>query len=191
MKKYIKSVALLLIAGFLGTSLTRCTKQHDNTPKTPELPPITHEGKNTFGCIVDGEIFAIPFETHRIQCEYYFNKSKANYGNFQLFTNSGITSKLKSFGYQIYHSVLDTGYYKMDEKLATNGNLERRTVTFKYDRGKFHCTEEMFGSIHITYIDTINKIISGTFEFDAVNENNNTDTIRVRDGRFDCGKFIY
>ena len=48
----------------------------------------------------------------------------------------------------------------------------------------------MWGWLHIAYLDTINHIASGTFEFDAVNKNNNKDTVRIRDGRFDA-KFIY
>ncbi len=188
MKKYIKSALLLLIAGFLGTSLTYCTKLHEN-PKTPELPPITHEGKNTFGCVVDGEIFAIPFETSHIQCEYYFDKSKANYGTFALIASTGNMQNGKGFTYHNYEGVFDTGFHKMDRQFFNN-KYKRRTI-ISDATSEYYCTEEMFGSIHITYIDTINKIISGTFEFDAVNENNNTDTIRVRDGRFDCGKFIY
>ena len=56
--------------------------------------------------------------------------------------------------------------------------------------GKFFCEENMNGWVHIQKIDTINKFISGEFEFDAVNENDPKDTIYIRKGRFDC-KFIY
>lgn len=48
----------------------------------------------------------------------------------------------------------------------------------------------MYGKIHITNIDTMNKFISGIVEFDAVNEKDDTDTVKIRQGRFDC-KFLY
>ena len=59
-------------------------------------------------------------------------------------------------------------------------------------KGKFNCQKDMYGKIHITNIDTMNKFISGIFEFDAVNEkdDNDTDTVKIRQGRFDC-KFLY
>ena len=48
----------------------------------------------------------------------------------------------------------------------------------------------MNGWLHIQFLDTIKHIASGTFEFDAVNEINNKDTVKVREGRFDI-KFLY
>jgi hypothetical protein len=42
----------------------------------------------------------------------------------------------------------------------------------------------------ILKLDTVNNIISGTFQFDAINENDDTDTIKIREGRFDV-KFTY
>jgi hypothetical protein len=45
-------------------------------------------------------------------------------------------------------------------------------------------------SLTILKLDTVNNIISGTFQFDAINEEDDTDTIKIREGRFDV-KFTY
>ncbi|MBC7557338.1 MAG: hypothetical protein H7195_10295, partial [Chryseobacterium sp.] len=41
------------------------------------------------------------------------------------------------------------------------------------------------GEVNITKLDRVNKIISGTFWFEATNENNPNDKVSVTDGRFD------
>jgi hypothetical protein len=57
MKKYYFILALILL------SQTACKKdKHINGTGTPppqqqQLPPITTEGKNTFGCLVNGEVW--------------------------------------------------------------------------------------------------------------------------------------
>lgn len=35
--------------------LTACACTKNSTP--PQLPPITQEVRNTFGCLIDGEVF--------------------------------------------------------------------------------------------------------------------------------------
>ena len=59
-------------------------------------------------------------------------------------------------------------------------------------KGKYYiCPDSSaYGWLHISRLDTIAHITSGTFEYDAVNEDDNTDTIKIREGRFDA-KFIY
>ena len=56
-----------------------------------------------------------------------------------------------------------------------------------YDRASFVWQEDLFEQFYITKLDTINKIISGTFAFDAVNSTGKK--VEIRDGRFDV-KFI-
>ena len=63
---FMLSTALLLTA-------CACTKNS----KSPQLPPITQEGKNTFGCKINGEIFN-PLSTfkisgRRISANYYIS----------------------------------------------------------------------------------------------------------------------
>jgi hypothetical protein len=41
------------------------------------------------------------------------------------------------------------------------------------------------GSVTITKLDTVNNIVSGTFEFDAASTDDSAEPINVTDGRFD------
>ena len=54
----------------------------------------------------------------------------------------------------------------------------------------YETTNNTNNLLRILKLDTINQIISGTFQFDAINEEDITDTIKIRVGRFDV-KFTY
>jgi len=41
------------------------------------------------------------------------------------------------------------------------------------------------GKVEVTRLDTVNNIISGTFEFNAINLYNTPQPISITDGRFD------
>jgi len=50
----------------------------------------------------------------------------------------------------------------------------------EYDTDSLH-----YSSLKITRFDAVNKIVSGTFSFDAVNSINSTDVMHVTNGKFD------
>ncbi|CAD0001286.1 hypothetical protein [Flavobacterium salmonis] len=53
----MKNLLLLFTALFI---LTSCDKdKDDDKPTNPidQLPPVTQTGANTFGCLLDGEVF--------------------------------------------------------------------------------------------------------------------------------------
>ena len=63
-----------------------------------------------------------------------------------------------------------------------NNRIE--AIDFTQNKTYYPTTKES-GKIVISKIDRIKKIISGTFSFKGVNENNSNDVITVTDGRFD------
>ncbi len=46
----------LFLAAFMILLAVSCKKKESSNPKD-DLPPITHTGANTFGCLVDGKLF--------------------------------------------------------------------------------------------------------------------------------------
>ena len=50
---------------------------------------------------------------------------------------------------------------------------------------RFYTSNKSKGSVTITKLGLTNKIISGTFEFTAEDENNSANTVKVTDGWFD------
>jgi len=152
------------------------------------LPPDTQEGKNTFGCLVNGEvwvprvpIFAVTIYDKAIS----FDESKGlgyGYGTFRL-VDAPIDDWMSlSFGFtffepSVFHTTPDgsdsslfrvkfqrgnSGYYKPDYSVPLASN------TWK-----------------VTKVDTVNNFISGTFEFTLIDETNPNDTLKFTEGRFD------
>ncbi len=174
------TLQLLLTVFFCSCiSLESCTLSDDPKPKTEleKLPPVTQEGKNTFGCLVNGKAW---FTT-------YITDATSDYqlGSLQL---SGVVDepKFQSIGISLRDEdggqVLTTGIY----------NLKAPTPFFPsagfYDPpciygGPSNLDQILKGELTITKFDKINYIISGTFHFTVINPV--CDTVRVTNGRFD------
>ena len=84
-----------------------------------------------------------------------------------------------------HSAIYQVGEYKLDLD-DTALNRENRGGGRIRNQGKTYFTfEQNMGELEILRLDTINQIISGTFQFDAINEDDITDTIKIREGRFD------
>ncbi|HYG16766.1 MAG TPA: hypothetical protein VEC12_13500 [Bacteroidia bacterium] len=85
---------------------------------------------------------------------------------------------------------IDTTIYDT-EKYGLQTILKKSKVELVKDKKEsYYCLKDTYGWLHIQFLDTVKHIVSGTFEFDAVNENNNLDTVKIREGRFDS-RFLY
>ncbi|MCL2027827.1 MAG: hypothetical protein FWG79_04990 [Bacteroidales bacterium] len=116
------------------------------------LPPETQTGANTFGCYVNGELFvmnpnAIMFAASRT----LYNRETEI---LDIFINTGLL----------------TGDGQM--RLLIDGSLEGRSIflTAYFSPSGTHLScpgfaYEKCGSVNITRFDTINRIVSGTFNF--------------------------
>ena len=142
-------------------------------PKTEleKLPPITQEGKNTFGCLVNGEAFTVSNTSNQVAI---FQQSKLQFGA------SIDDGDLDESVYMVVgdplvenevYSFIDAGY---------NAEYQYRN-TDKICIYEFKNTYN--GTLFFSKIDRINYIISGTFEFSTVTQG--CDTIRITEGRFD------
>ncbi len=91
--------------------------------------------------------------------------------------------------YLFLNNVISTGRYELNFKTETQpGNL--RPLNYgSYEsskNGEYVTTPEYTGFVNITRADTVNAIVSGTFEFTAVNRRDPSKTVRITKGRFDC-----
>lgn len=187
----------LLICPFL---LYNCGPDNNPLKPTPPqadtLPPITTEGLNTAGCLVDGEVWLPkPGGAFKpaIDCEYYPRIEGSDprfWGALQL--DLARHSNDSTEGYiQVAHGwifdVADYSLYRNHDNPDRYGGGGRLYGT---PRGSYNTTENPNNFLSILKLDTVNQIISGTFQFDAINEDDITDTIKIRDGRFDV-KFTY
>ncbi|MCO5253829.1 MAG: hypothetical protein M9892_05625 [Bacteroidetes bacterium] len=194
---YLFSLLLLLVFSSL-----RCNKDDDGIfkQKRPtELPPITTEGKNTFGCLVDGELL-VPYPRKAIKDNFeglYYSGvwGDEHHGSFHMFAAmDGIQGhESKVINIRLFNRVFDVGEYLLFNDSLNSGN----TNTTDYNNASLRVYDEKgkstfeswrvpnpnSGRLNILRLDTLNRIMAGTFYFDAVNKEG--DTIKVTDGRFD------
>lgn len=138
------------------------------------LPLPTRNGRNIFGCKVDG----ITLKTSsRILRD---NPISAGYDD----TDGAFYVSGNDFNDDLaveldIRKLIKKGKYKLDN--INLGFLDNRSYPKKY----YITTENHTGEVCITKLNANKRIISGTFEFEAVNREDSTDVVKVSRGRFD------
>lgn len=166
---------LLLFTAFSCLSL-HC--KHES--ELDKLPPATAVGANTFGCLINEKAWPmgrggyqysnVEYANGVLNVAYYL---KDNFNNFfdkewvHITTNKVKKSGIYYIGYNNYKEdffsvkVNDVAYFSADAINSFGGMV-----------------------LHINRFDTMNFIVSGTFEFSLFNESG-TSQVKVSSGRFD------
>lgn len=173
MKKFLTIIFTVVL-------LLGCNKE--NAPKPiilpiQQLPPPTQVGANTFGCLLDGQVF-IPGNTPNpldsqyqlISGEYYF----AIDGAKKFANNDLISIGLGTLKLTIQEGATYQLFAQEDNK--ANGS-------FFFNTFISYTSNTNTGEMKITKFDTINQIVSGTFWFDVLD--NFGIKHEIREGRFD------
>lgn len=176
----------LIVLSFLLTSVvisfSNCKK---NKPATAseQLPPETQSGANTFGCLIDGQVFlpkGDPFGGPIKRAQYQFVNGKQG---FSVSAKNSGSNLVKSVGFQGDSIFINNGTFDLTTS-NTSGVLFGSYVEFQSGNiNEFTTTIINRGQLVIKKFDTINQIVSGTFWFDA--NNINGQVVQVREGRFD------
>ena len=173
MKTHLFKILILLTVIFAGC---------ENDQKVKQLPAETQEGKNTFGCYVENTIWLAENDKTCVLCQQNVNatydpntgetiiaafkyKTDDGYENIRLYSKNINSSGDFALSIDINNSM--TSY----TKTQSNG-----TTTDKY-------LLVNQGNLHISKLDTVNRIISGTFSFNASNGNT---TVSITKGVFDA-----
>jgi hypothetical protein len=176
--KNLKLFTLLIAATI---ALNSCKK---DPTKNAVLPEATQEGKNTVGFILNDEVW-VPYGECKTRC----NKISANYGlpsaeefgiDFQFSREIEKTNKSSTL----------TLYNQIGARITTIGNkIDSIGVNFRGENSIGNIdsyTRLQKGSkFIITKLDTINKVISGEFEFILNEDTGSGKQIILRNGRFD------
>jgi hypothetical protein len=159
-------------------------KKDDNKTPVEQLPPETQTGANTFGCLVDGQVFipkGDPFGGPIKKAQYQF----VNGGYYLVISGSKTTSEGVS-GVDIFSDStlqLSVGIFNLSTYNA-NGKYSGAFVKIvNATINQYRTNEINLGQLIITKFDEANQIISGTFWFDAKNVNG--EIMQIREGRFD------
>lgn len=160
-----------------------------------EIPPETQDGENTFGMLVDG----VPWQPYnpglfspgnKRPSIYYYSSS----GLIVVIAQDSERDEVLEFAVD---SVEDVGLYEANPNLfsAVSDTLNygcQDSTRFEYNwdcKGSFKLNDAVNSMIAITRIDTLEKIVSGTFEMELITDSN--DTMRIANGVFDSEFIVF
>lgn len=182
----LKNLSLLCVLSFLLFTNMKC-KKDDQNPAS-QLPPATQEGKETFGCLVNGEVFVpkgINLGGPRLSSYYqYLNSPTAQGYFFNVSAKKNESGRSRDVTIAANNVLIKEGtkyilknYPDNNEIYGSYGIVSGGIINEYPTKGTYQ------GELYISRFDDINQIVSGTFWFDAVNDKG--EKVEVREGRFD------
>ena len=175
----MKSLVVLAAVLILVSS---CKK--DKICDTDDLPCQTHEGKNTFGCYINGKTFVA-------NTSFSIGGATAVSGQFDESQNllqlqgsrEDSNDEIESVKFHIYIEQ-EVGTYTMwantDSYKGYTYSNNSAVCTYYHDMNNK-------GSVTITFLDTEKNIIAGTFEMTLINPDCTPSSMVITNGRFDFG----
>lgn len=170
---------LLLILFF---SFNSCSKQDDCDNPVDCLPPATQIGANTAGCLVNGEVL-VP--SGRSLGSGSVLHSQYLYYQETFIFSIGLNDRNKNQFVSIStkNVELKEGILYILTTASPNSSSGIYVRGLSGSENGFVTNETSIGELKISRIDISNRIVSGTFWFDAMNGNG--EIVEVREGRFD------
>lgn len=174
----MRNTFLLLITLSL-LSTTSCNND-DDQPQNPidQLPLATQTGENTFGCLLDGEVFIPGGGTNPLDSVYQFVNGGYYFsvqGNKRNSENNLLTISIGVLNIEL---IQGTTYQLLENE---DGNA---TASFLISTLSNYTSINNSGELTITKLDTENQIISGVFWFDVIHPLTG-EIAEIREGRFD------
>jgi len=170
----IKTYLFILLAASLLSG--HCKKN-----KTEEqLPPETQTGAGTLGFTIDGTVYKANYPDV-VATNIYINFPYPNNSGY-FFTLSG--GKLNKWAIIVLTDSLkieETHAYSLSNYRDLAGSAFAKFSDYQKE---FYSKPFLAGELRITKLDMINKIVSGTFWFDAIDTLSNN-KVEIRQGRFD------
>lgn len=164
--------------------LVACEK--DNTPLPIELPPITEEGNNTFGCLIENEIY-VP-EIRRTSWSIPGPQSEPIEFSFPEYPDYFFrvsTIRLVDENEDLMDAELE---FMVDSCILKSGTYSFSHISAIYENEAYSGYSIDNDSLIITKIDTINNIISGQFSAILTDVSTYSKFIKITKGRFDLKK---
>ncbi|MDR1372483.1 MAG: hypothetical protein LBJ17_05070, partial [Dysgonamonadaceae bacterium] len=178
-------LSIAVIATLIGCDLFRDLLKLNKDEIPTELPAETQTGANTFGCYINDSIL---FVTHWEFAPFTHGTIHAGFNRKETVLYVEAYSELGRINLNISNNIhigkgesapIFSGLFQP----AENGPC-------------FHFIEKNIGEVTLSKFDTINRIVSGTFQFigqcyDPLFEVPGDSTVNVSNGRFDIKLEIY
>jgi len=153
--------------------------------KKDRLPEPTQTGRNTFGCLINGVLFkpkGSVLKGSMPDAQYGYRPFEAGF-TLEIDVENKVDDHLKTMHL----------YYTSEVELKSGMTIPINSRTMEAGfasytdyadhRWVYNTTEQAKGELKILHFDKVNRIVSGTFWFDAVNKE--LSKVEVREGRFD------
>ncbi|WP_282049351.1 hypothetical protein [Maribacter aquivivus] len=191
----MKRIYLFFIAS-LFLVFTGCDAEDDNVVNE-ELPASTIAGLNTFGCLINGQVYVPEQESFCLDCEdapklqltygEVFEEYRFSLGTFND-TDGDVSIALELFN---GNEPLTEGLYSLSQTILETNETPVANATCSINKkingekieSEFYSNENIGGVLEIIKIDEEKKFISGTFYFSALDGNGQF--VNITDGRFD------
>jgi len=153
-----------------------------------DLPEATQTGANTFGLKLNGNYW-IPQHFGVTNTGTILEARFTGTGDFVLNARN-FASEPKESEFEIYIKNMNaTGTYQLNQNTDVYPN-QSGSYAYYVKReinplNEWITSTKYAGTVTITHRDTINHIVSGTFEFTAGSIDSSASPITVTDGRFD------
>ena len=166
--------------------MAKCRKDPINP--IDELPPETQTGANTFGCLVNGQIFKpggsnLSGPNLSAIYQYLYPGSPNGY----IFAVNAADKKdpcnITQIGFTFDSLTITTGTFFLKAMQKGQGGAGYQLLRCSFPIKELLTTNQIGGQLILKKFDLTSQIASGTFWFTAVNPNG--DTVKITDGRFD------
>jgi hypothetical protein len=174
----MKGILVCGILFFMIAAIVSCNK---NPPVNTDLPPATEEGKNTFGCYIDGSPFVAKVRFTiggPIAVSGIFDE-ETNYLSIQGAQETG-PDNLETVKIRAYALNGEGSYFMKASHDEVEGYVDYSGTKCTY----YHDLSNL-GTVVITYLNPTKNIIAGTFEMELVNPDCYYKTLKITEGRFD------
>lgn len=169
---------LFIFVGCIILAFASCTKDDF---KKEELPPETCTGANTFGCLVNGQLWVAKSSSGSPAMNVdYFSATELNiFASRNNIANVPVNSTLESITFSIKNDSIKTKHFILDDVLKRQGSYSSDRYNCYYQTGYTTASK-----LEITFHNVRERIISGRFElyFPA---QGNCAAIAITNGRFD------
>ena len=173
----MKHVKLILLLSAFSSMGLHCKREHEE-PKTEleKLPPITMEGKQTFGWLANGKaIIGNPYGWY------------ADYQNgvFEWSGGDQVNNEANFISILVDQSIINrSGHYVIPVvKKAGSNTYFSAQLSSALPSYETIFTDHGYATINIYRLDTINYYMAGTFAFTLYSQFG--DSLVITDGRFD------
>jgi hypothetical protein len=167
--------------------LSGCCKK-DTPQPLDQLPPATQEGKNTFGCLLNGQAWTPKgysgYSNYSVVYDPTFNEGNFNLKVYRI-EKQNDNSDIQYFLTLVMDTLSQPGTYSLNSPNLRGGAYYMIVRSNNQVICDYTYENQIYrrGSLTITRLDLNKGIISGTFEFTLAKPG--CDTIRVTNGRFD------